>query len=840
MIDDLRWLYDGGMPADDRLQTYRDKRDESKTPEPFGGESSGDTRFFVIQKHAATRLHYDLRLEHDGVLLSWAVPQGICLDPTVKRFAAQTEDHPIDYAEFEGRIPEGEYGAGPMIVWDRGALDFIEDADHGMEKGKLLFELHGYKVRGRFTLVRMKNPKEWLLIKKPDEWAVSGDAADGYDETSILTGRTVEDVGEGVAPSDGVLDLLTEWDPPVVTPASRDFELMLAEAADQPFDRKGWLFEIKYDGYRLVAHKADGLVTLRYRSGRDATATFPEIAEAVAALPVSSAVIDGEVVVLDDLGKPSFSGLQRRGMLTNPHEVAAAAVNHPVTFFGFDLPVVAGHDLRAEPLIRRKEALRLLVPTVGPVRYADHVETRGIKMYEGVGTLGLEGIMAKRSDSAYTAGRSDAWLKMRIEHEGTFAVIGYTEPAGSRSGFGALHLAGLVDGALQYAGRVGTGFTSKALKALHSDLTALAPLTTPVQGLPDSQGSTWVEPEMIASVRYREVTESLSLRHPVFDAMVNANLADLTSLTPEPTTDSEPVVLPGEGATKTSNLEKVFWPDEGYTKGDLITYHQAVAEHLLPYLTDRPLTLVRYPDGVDGKSFYQKNAPDFVPATVRTEWVDSSFEGGNNFFVVDNVEALVYVINLGAIPLHIRASRVGSIEQPDWCVLDLDPKSAPFTAVVEVAREIKRLCDDIDLPTFVKTSGKSGMHILIPMGTGYDFEQQKLLGELIARVVESRMPELATTVRSPSKRGDRVYIDFVQNGRGKLIAAPLCVRPVAGATVSAPLRWSEVTSKLDPTRFTISTMPSRLKRQRSDPFSGVLTDRPDIAASLRALASGLG
>ncbi|MCB1246204.1 MAG: non-homologous end-joining DNA ligase, partial [Acidimicrobiia bacterium] len=303
----------------------------------------------------------------------------------------------------------------------------------------------------------------------------------------------------------------------------------------------------------------------------------------------------------------------------------------------------------------------------------------------------------------------------------------------------------------------------------------------------------------------------------------------------------EPNIPAATSETKTSNLDKVFWPDEGYTKGDLIDYYRTVAPSLLPYLADRPLTLVRFPDGIDGKSFFQKNAPDFVPTSIRTEWIDSSNpdEGsaGNNFFVCESVEALTYIINLGAIPLHVRASRVASIDRPDWCVLDLDPKTAPFTAVVQVARAIRSLCDDIDLPCYVKTSGKTGLHILIPMGPRYDFEQQKLLGELIARVIEGQMPDIATTIRSPSKRGDKVYLDFVQNGRGKLIVGPYSVRPVPGATVSTPLRWSEVTPKLDPTRFTIRSAPRRIGRMTNDPLAPVLTDRPDIAASLRALAA---
>lgn len=826
--------------SSDRLAQYRAKRTPEATPEPFGGDHSADGAIFVIQKHAATRLHYDLRLEHDGVLMSWAVPQGISLDPEVKRFAAQTEDHPIDYAEFEGVIPAGEYGAGPMIVWDRGSMEFIEDPDHGMDTGKLLFELHGYKIRGRFTLVQMKKPKEWLLIKKPDAWARSGDDAENHDETSILSGRTIENIGDKGAVGEAIDALVESLGAVMLERGAPPLDPMLAETADAPFSRPGWIFEIKYDGYRLIAHKADELVQLKYRSGRDATDTFPEIAASVAALPVDSAVIDGEVVVLTDEGKPSFSLLQRRGLLTNRFEVAAAAAELPATFFAFDLLTCNGRDLRTLPLTGRKEALAMLAPSVGPVRYSDHVVERGEQMYEAVRALGLEGIMAKRADSAYVSRRSDDWLKMRVEHVGTFAVVGFTAPEGARTGFGALHLAASNDGALAYAGRVGTGFDDATLKRIHADLLALPTLSRNVEGLPEDRSSTWVEPEVFASVQYREVTPGGALRHPVFvgidaDGTLDGMASHRTAESPAPEPDQP------EPAVRTSNLDKVFWPEEGYTKGDLIAYYDAVADALLPYLVDRPLVTTRYPDGIDGKSFYQKNAPDFVPDSIRTERIGSSDGGpGNRYFVAEDADALRYIINLGAIPLHIWASRVATIERPDWCVLDLDPKTAPFSSVVTIAKRIKQLLDDIGLPSYPKTSGQSGLHILIPMGAKYDYTQQKLLGEIVARIVESDLPDIATTVRSPAARGDRVYIDFVQNGRSKLIAAPYAARPVAGATVSAPLRWSDVNAKLDPSRFTITTMPGRIARMKGDPLLPVLTEAPDIAKSLTRLATILG
>jgi len=824
----------------DRLAEYRAKRDASVTPEPFGGSSTVPVQRFVIQKHAARRLHYDLRLEDGGVLLSWAVPQGISLDPTVKRFAAHTEDHPLDYRGFEGVIPAGEYGAGPMVVWDRGTVTFIDGEGHGLEHGKLLFDLNGYKVNGRFTLVKTtKGPRDWLLIKKPDEWASADDPE--YDETSILTGRTVEAVGAGTSGADTVRTMLENRGDAVRTDAALKADPMLAEVADEPFSRDGWLFEIKYDGFRLIAHKTDELVQLKYRSGLDATETYPEIAATVAAMPFSSGVLDGEVVVLDGNGKPSFSALQKRSKLANSFDIDAAAIQRPVTFFTFDLLSFEGTNMTRMPLVARKQALRHLIPTTGPIRYSDHIAERGREMYDSAEALGLEGVMAKRSDSTYQSGRSPDWLKMRVEHTDPFAVVGFTEPDGARAGFGALHLAAFRDGALSYAGRVGTGFRDSDLQTLHDHLGRLDPLSVHIDLLPDDQTSTWVEPLLIAHIRYKEVTPGGALRHPVFvereDSLGLGDVVDLGALVDDAPVEPQ---TPSTAESKTTNLDKVFWPEEGFTKGDLIRYYETVANAMLPYLADRPLVTVRYPDGIEGKSFYQKNAPDFVPTSVRTQFIRSSDEErGNNYFICDNVDSLRYIINLGAIPLHVWASRVSSIEEPDWCVLDLDPKTAPFSSVVTVAKRIKTLCDDMGIPSYPKTSGQSGLHVLVPMGRGHTYDQQKLLGELVARVVESDLPDIATTVRTPAARGDRVYIDFLQNGRGKLIAAPYAVRPVAGATVSTPLRWSEVTMKLDPSRHTITTVPRRLQRLREDPLSGVLAQPSDIAAGIRKLAAAL-
>jgi bifunctional non-homologous end joining protein LigD len=823
-------------PSNGRLQQYRAKRSPDATPEPFGGTEMRRHGTFVVQKHAATRLHYDLRLEHDGVLLSWAVPAGISLDPGVKRFAAHTEDHPLEYADFEGVIPAGEYGGGEMIVWDRGALTWDEEPDQGLENGKLLFSLAGYKLHGQWTLVQMKkNPKEWLLIKKPDGWHTP-DGEEGFSERSVLSGLTVEELKSGVDRSDLVTDVTSGEDVVRGDVGADAVELMLAATADGPFNGDDWLFEIKYDGYRLLAVKDGRAVRLLYRGGGDATDVFPEIASALRRLPFDRLVIDGEVVVLAADGKPNFGRLQSRGMLRNHHDVGAAAASNPATFFGFDVIEIDHQDVRRVPLQLRKAMLAKILPSLGPLRYVDHLLGVGEAMFGQAVHMGIEGVMAKKIDTAYVGGRSDSWLKVKSEHTDTFAIVGYTLPKGKRTGIGALHVGCLVDGIMTYAGRVGSGFSITTLKDLANALPPDVTTSPRVDGdTPEGAEHFWVEPSLACRIRYKEITTSGVLRQPVFEGVFPLDIEDIFG---RPAASSPPTPLvSGTARADVTNRDKVFWPDEEYTKGDLIDYYEAVADHLLPYLVDRPIVLDRYPDGITGKSFFQKNAPESTPSWMRTEHIGDGDGPGTNYFVADDVEGLRYLANLASIPIHLWASTTASIDSPDWCVLDLDPKVAPFQSVVTVARTIHDICTDIGLPTYPKTSGKTGLHVLIPMGREFTYPQQKLLGELIARVTESELPDIATTVRSPSMRGDKVYIDYLQNGKGKLLVSPYSVRPVTGATVSAPLRWKEVTPSLDVGRFTIRSMPRRLSAMAEDPIAGVLKDVPDISGGLARLAN---
>lgn len=827
------------------LSTYRAKRAVDRTVEPFGNVQSSRPGLFVVQAHGARRTHYDFRLELDGVLRSWAVPKGPSLDPSVKRLAVMVEDHPVEYADFEGVIPEGNYGAGPVIVWDRGEWVPLEDPVRGLESGKLLFDLHGYKLRGTWTLVRTggrKPSRDWLLIKKADGWATrTGDAAPP--ETSVLSGLALDELAASSGRAAALRAECERLRAPRRRVDPRAVQLMLATPTTRPFRDPAWVFELKYDGFRALASRDDGGVAIRYRSGRDATATYPEVVTALRSLPFTGLVLDGELVVLDEAGHPRFERLQQRVQLTRANDVQRAAVAHPVTYLAFDLLAVEGFDLRALPLRTRKALLHEVLPRLGPLRYADHFDADGETLYDEVRRRGLEGIVGKRADAPYRAGRHPDWRKIRAERTGDFVIVGFTRPKGSRTGFGALHLGRHHGDELRYAGRVGTGFRDADLDAARARLEPLQRRTPPCTGeLPRGPGTTWVEPRHVCEVRFLEETAGGLLRQPAFlrfrddkrPAECRVEGEARAPSPPEPAAAVEPRQLP------LTNLDKVFWPDEGYTKGDLIAYYRAVAPWLLPYLRDRPLVMTRYPDGIAGKSFFQKDAPGFTPPWVRRVrmWSEHS-EREISYFVCDDVDALVYVVNLGTIPLHVWASRVTTIQQPDWCILDLDPKGAPFTDVVTVALAVRRLCEEIGLPSFVKTSGSSGLHVLVPLAGQCTFAQARDLGQLLATAVVADVPEVATIARAMSGRHGRVYVDYLQNGHGKLLAAPLCVRPLPGAPVSTPLAWREVTRRLDPRRFTLRTVPRRLEKAKDDPVAGVLAARPDLPRALEGLAKRL-
>ncbi|MEX2109589.1 MAG: DNA ligase D [Gemmatimonadaceae bacterium] len=879
---------DAPPPPGDNLAAYRSKRSPDRTPEPFGPVSPVPGNLFVVHKHAARNLHFDLRLEMDGVLRSWAVPRGPTCDQTEKRLAVKVEDHPLEYGDFEGVIPAGNYGAGGVIVWDRGEWVPLEPWREGLEKGKLLFELKGYKLHGKWTLVKIKkSEKDWLLIKERDSWMKQPGEADDFSEDSVLSGLTVEEIKSGEGPGAEIRQAIEEEDKVVrarVDP--RKVEPMHCEIRDNPFTDDDWLFELKLDGYRLIASKSKGEALLLTRNGNDYTSVFPEVARAIKALPFDECIIDGEVVVCDAKGLPSFSRLQQRGRLSSAMEIRRAAVELPATFYAFDLLAFEDFDMRPVSLARRKEILKDVVPGLGAVRYLDHIEGEGEAFLKQVTAMGLEGIVAKKADSPYRKGRSPHWLKIKAERTGEFVIVGFTKPKGTRSHLGALQLADWVNGTLVYAGRVGTGFNDGVLNELHALLDPIVrrdPLCAgPVHGkgseplpseqIPETSTTVWTEAMHVCEVRYREFTPDGLLRHAAFlrlrndkaahecerqgwsiaessvpSASSDGNGASDTNASDTAASDTNgnavheppppPAKAPVQKAVAFSNLKKIYWPAEKYTKGDLIEYYRAVSKWLLPYLADRPVVLTRFPDGIDGKSFYQKDAPVFAPDWMRTVpiWSEET-QREIRYFICDDEESLLYLANMGSIPLHIWASREGSLELPDWCVIDLDPKEAPFSDVIRTAQVLHRVCESVGLPNYVKTTGKTGLHILLPLGRQCTYEQSRMLGELLARVVLLEVKDIATITRHVTKRGDKVYLDYLQNRHGQTIVAPFSVRPLPGATVSTPLQWDEVNESLDPRLFTIKTALDRIGKGAQDPVADVLNQKPDLARVLDQLA----
>ena len=836
----------------DPLAPYRAKRALERTPEPAGSHSPTPWEerggLFVVHKHAARRLHFDLRLEMEGVLRSWAVPKGPSYDMADKRLAVLVEDHPLEYGDFEGLIPEGNYGAGAVIVWDRGRWVPIEDPVAGLAKGKLLFELRGVKLHGKWTLVKLKKgEKDWLLIKERDTYA----SAPPPPEESVLSGLTVEDLEAGRTPADGIREELERLGAPRGEVRGETAPLMLAETRDTPFSDPAWLFELKLDGYRLLAERGKGPAHLYSRNGNDLASSFPEVTRAVGALPLDRVLLDGEVVAVDEAGRPSFQRLQQRAKLTRALDVRRAAVENPVTFYAFDLLAAEGYDLRPLPLRTRKELLRKLLPPAGLIRFLEDFPGDGEVLYQQVRKLGLEGILAKRADSPYRAGRSPSWLKIRTRRSDDFVVVGFTTPKGGRTGLGALLLGQYVEGDLVYTGRAGSGFTGVQLSEVRAELDQIRRPDAPCGGpVPKEKGITWTEPRLVCEVEFTEWTDEGLLRQPVFlrfrDDKRPEECIGVAGQRGGETAEEEEDPIPAPSASPRagsadrkvpfSNLQKVFWPDEGFTKGDLVEYYRSISPWILPYLIDRPVVLTRYPDGVKGKSFFQKDAPGFVPDWIRTErmWSEQA-EREIDYFICDDEAGLLYLANLATIPLHVWASRTASLDRPDWCVLDLDPKDAPFSDVIRVAQTTHALCEDIGLPNYVKTSGSSGLHVLIPLGGQCRYAEARGLAELLARVIVAQLPEITTLTRQVSRRGGKVYIDYLQNGAGRLLVAPFSVRPLPGAPVSMPLRWNEVNSRLDIRQYTIQNAVARMARLKSDPLREVVTQSPDLTAAIERL-----
>ncbi len=857
------------------LDVYHRKRSPDRTPEPFGAPARPKRRSdggqFVVQKHSARQLHYDFRLEMEGELRSWAVPKGPSMDPAQKHLAVMVEDHPLEYASFEGVIPAGNYGAGAVIVWDRGTYRAISPPGNvadSIRDGKIDIELNGFKLRGAFTMVRTRgmpqrggsDKENWLLIKKRDEWTGVPDPLAARPR-SVLSGLTVEEMAASDELVAEVERQVARLKPPPLssTPSPKSFPLSLAQLHREPFDSRAWLFEIKYDGVRVIAIRDGGEPRLYGRSGTEVTRRYPEVTLALNRLPFERFVMDGEIVVLDAHGRASFQMLQRRIGITDAAEIDRLAMAQPAVCFMFDLPACVGYDLRGAHLEDRKAILARMVKGDAILRYCDHVRERGRDFYKAAAAAGLEGIVAKRRESKYLGRRTGDWLKIKCPRQGRFVIGGWTDPAGSRTGFGALLLGQYEDdGALRFVGRAGTGFDSELLTSIGRRLKLIAadrsPFRRPRAGEPTvPRASHFCRPELVCEVRYAEWTGDGVLRHPAFLRIVEdaepkqcrleyaaapveqpiepahrAHERRVSGATPDPRQEHP-------RSFQITHPDKVFWPEEGYTKADLIGYYHEIAAWMLPYLKDRPVVLTRFPDGIKGKSFFQKDAPSFAPSWIRREKVYSrDADRWISYFILESAEAIAYMANMGVIPIHIWASRVPHLEHPDWLLFDIDNKESDTATAIRVAQEVGTVLRELGMRPCVKTSGQLGIHVLVGLEANYTYEDARIFSELLAHAVVKRIPEQATLARPGSRRG-HAYIDYLQLGHGKTIAVPFAVRPWPGAPVSAPLRWDELKPKLDPLKFNIRTMPQRMQRLGRDPFIDVLQDRQRIEPALKQL-----
>ncbi|AEV97946.1 DNA ligase D [Niastella koreensis] len=913
------------------LATYKKKRSFNQTPEPEGKKPAGKKTavssqlHFVVQKHDATRLHYDFRLEMEGVLKSWAVPKGPSMNPADKRLAMMVEDHPYDYKDFEGIIPEGNYGAGTVIVWDEGTYEPIEPFDdpkkaekHLLEqlrKGSLKIVLHGQKLKGEFALVQIKSSEDnaWLLIKHNDKYATQTDVT--KKAKSVQSGMKLEQVAKesthewvsnkksttkkksSAAKKSPAQSAVASKKQPAKkkVPQAIDGLLrkgkkqampsgiipMLATLTDNSFDDKNWIFEIKYDGYRALSYINDSEVTIMSRKDLSFNKKFPPVAEALKQLELE-AILDGEIVALNEEGRSDFQLLQQ-WQKNGEGELV---------YYVFDLLWLNGYNLMHLPLVERKEILQQILPEHPMIRYSDHIEQKGRQFFEVANKQGLEGIMAKERDSAYTPKiRTRQWLKIKTVQRQEVVIAGFTETRGSRSHFGALVLGVYEKDKLIYVGHTGSGFTEKSLAAVYKKLQPLIIDKSPFATKPKTNmPCTWIKPVLVGEVKFSEWTKDNILRQPIFVGLredknakdvhkenavhnstaveegeaetrstkkqssqkmptkkaaksskpkakskiqnrkMEANdkrVARSVNITSEKTllndSDKEQVVTIDKKELTFTNLDKIYWPADKYTKRDLINYYDQMAAFILPYLKDRPQSMNRHPNGIDKPGFYQKD----VSGGKVADWLEkhdylSESDGETKQYLVCTDEAsLLYMANLGCIEMNPWHSTTKKPENPSWCVIDLDPGNISFDKVIEAAQVIKQLTDELGIDTYCKTSGSTGLHIYIPLAAAYDYDQSRQLAELIVTMAYNEMPSFTSLERSPAKRKNKIYLDYLQNRTIQTIAAPYSLRPKPGATASAPLHWEEVKKGLAIQDFTIENMYSRAK-EVGDIFKPVL------------------
>ena len=884
-----------------KLEEYRRKRHFERTPEPPGleqntplahehssaGAAPSPEHTFVVQKHQARRLHYDFRLAINGTLKSWAVPKGPSQNSRDKRLAVQTEDHPLAYGGFEGKIPAGNYGAGTVMVWDRGTFvpEGSESALRQLERGEIKFHLNGEKLNGSFVLVKLKHSEkgnEWLMIKHKD---ASEDAAWDIErhDGSAITGRTLNEIAEESNPKRAPVPI----QPGEIAEAKEAalpvrLEPMLATLGERAFSHPDWLFEIKWDGVRALATIAEGKLTLRARSGADITARYPELSGLPRLVAASDAILDGEIVALNEAGLSDFELLQQRMHVRAPGEQLVSKV--PAVFFVFDLPYCGGYDLRGAPLLARKNLLRRVLHSTPNVRYSDHQVAHGEALYALAGKQGLEGIVAKRMDSRYVSERSINWLKLKITQTVDAVVGGWSEARTPALPFGSL-LLGLYDGKkLRFIGHVGSGFDGKKLEELSARMKALAIGKCPFATVPETnEKAHWIEPRLVARVKFGGWTNEGALRHPVFVAIREDGQADDCKWENEagagkrppasiPERESAPDVVrapeivgrvlrgkaqveaelfKGREETVTveldgkrvrlTHLNKVYFPESGYTKRNLLAYYYRIAEHILPFLRERALVLRRYPDGIKGQAFFQKDMREGLPDWLDTVAVDSETRGEViHYATVKDVAGLLYLTSLGCIDHNPWSSRVNDPAHADYFFFDLDPSDGTeFSVVVTIAKALHGKLEELGVKHFLKTSGATGIHIYVPVEPIYSYEELRTFAEIVARTVTAEHGNLVTNERIVAKRpAGRVLIDVQQNAQGRPLASPYSVRAFAKAPVSTPILARELRATLQPERLNIKTVFERL-RAKGDLWADFWTSRQRLDGAIARLSARL-
>jgi len=906
------------------LVKYAKKRDFNKTAEPKAGMSKDkDHLMFVIQKHDASRLHYDFRLEMDGVLKSWAVPKGPSTDPKTKRLAMMVEDHPFDYRNFEGIIPQGQYGGGTVIVWDEGTYEPIEEIKgkkaqekhllQQLKAGSVKIKLHGEKLNGEFALVKTHGMGEnaWLLIKHDDNFASTSDIT--KKEKSVLSGKTIaamektsekvwqhgheenveepkkgskkkvpaepteEMVGEDLAEGqmDTTIDTaaLIKAAPKSAIPTN--IQPMKATLVDEPFDDPDWLYEVKWDGYRAIATINKGQADLISRNNKTFNEKFYSIHKLLQSWKIN-AVLDGEILVLNDKGISDFGALQNW----------RSEADGELVFYVFDILWYEGKNLMGLPLYQRQAILKEVLPTSNDhIRQSKVFNASGIDFFNAAERMSLEGIIAKKASSVYTADlRSREWLKIKVHQRQEVIIAGFTKNAGTSKSFSALVL-GVYDGdILRYAGKVGTGFSDKLQKEMMEQFKPLIIDKSPFDVEPDvdkpsrfrpkrmGAKPTWLKPQLVCEVAYAEVTGDGVFRQASFKGMrVDKKAKDVILETPKGTagtvketdikqnhndvikppkdTDRKTLLNPTDETQvrkvcghelKFTHLSKIYWPEDGVTKRDMFNYYYRVAEYILPYLKDRPMSLNRFPDGIHGPSFYQKDIKGKAPDWITKTFPYITSDGEHKEYLVGSDEAyLLWMASLGCIEMNPWFSRVKSPDNPDYCVIDLDPDKNTFDQVIAAALEVKKVLDAIDVPSYPKTSGSTGMHIYIPLNAKYDYEQSQLFARIIVDIVHKQLPDYTSLERMVAKRNGKMYLDFLQNRPGATIAGPYSLRPKVGATVSMPLAWDEVKPGLTMKDFTIFNSIDRLK-ETGDLFKGVLGKGIDLEKTIKKAKSMFG